>query len=169
MYFVKLPLVFVCSYTSTLRVCVKATDPPAGAETCSDTDPASTQTIVLNSSSSKSDIALAFSSHGFHTTKIKSKLHCILGKLFLVHTVLLRYIKHVLFPFEMTFILTNKTFREWSLEMNVYTYLHLEGFQEKVKPISYHRLHPLLSLYLPHISYKLYIKQNVQCTITTCI
>lgn len=99
LYFVKLPLVFVCSYTSTLRVCVKATDPPAGAETCSDTDPASTQTIVLNSSSSKSDIALAFSSHGFHTTKIKSKLHCILGKLFLVHTVLLRYIKHVLFPF----------------------------------------------------------------------
>lgn len=99
LYFVKLPLVFVCSYTSTLRVCVKATDPPAGAETCSDTDPASTQTIILNSSSSKSDIALAFSSHGFHTTKIKSKLHCILGKLFLVHTVLLRYIKHVLFPF----------------------------------------------------------------------
>lgn len=99
LYFVKLPLVFVCSYTSTLRVCVKATDPPAGAETCSDTDPASTQTIVLNSSPSKSDIALAFSSHGFHTTKIKSKLHCILGKLFLVHTVLLRYIKHVLFPF----------------------------------------------------------------------
>lgn len=99
LYFVKLPLVFVCSYTSTLRVCVKATDPPAGAETCSDTDPASTQTIVLNSSSSKSDIALAFSSHGFHTTKIKSKLHCKLGKLFLVHTVLLRYIKHVLFPF----------------------------------------------------------------------
>lgn len=99
LYFVKHPLVFVCSYKSTLRVCVKATDPPAGAETCSDTDPASTQTIVLNSSSSKSDISLAFSSHGFHTTKIKSKLHCILGKLFLVHTVLLRYIKHVLFPF----------------------------------------------------------------------
>lgn len=99
LYFVKLPLVFVCSYTSSLRVWVKATDPPAGADTCCDTDPASTQTIVRNSSSSKSDIALAFSSHGFHTTKIKSKLHCILGRLFLVHTVLLRYIKHVLFSF----------------------------------------------------------------------
>lgn len=99
LYFVKLPLVFVCSYTSTLRVCVKATDPPAGAETCSDTDPASTQTIVLNSSSSKSDIALAFSSHGFHTTKIKVSYIVYLGRLFLVHTVLLRYIKHVLFPF----------------------------------------------------------------------
>lgn len=71
LYFVKLPLVFVCSYTSSLRVWVKATDPPAGADTCCDTDPASTQTIVLNSSSSKSDIALAFSSHGFHTTKMK--------------------------------------------------------------------------------------------------
>lgn len=71
LYFVKPPLGFSCSYTSTLRVWVKATDPPADAETGCDTDPASTQIIVLNSSSSKSDIALAFSSHGFHTTKIK--------------------------------------------------------------------------------------------------